>query len=40
MLQPDDVAECIALAAMLPSRAIVEELVIRPVVQEWVSRRS
>ena len=40
MLQPEDVAECIALAAMLPPRALVEELVIRPVVQEWVSRRS
>ncbi len=40
MLQPEDVAECIALAAMLPPRAIIEELVIRPVVQEWVSRRS
>jgi NADP-dependent 3-hydroxy acid dehydrogenase YdfG len=40
MLQPEDVAECIALAAMLPPRAIVEELVVRPVVQEWVSRRS
>jgi NADP-dependent 3-hydroxy acid dehydrogenase YdfG len=40
MLQPEDVAECIALAVMLPPRAIVEELVIRPVVQEWVSRRS
>jgi NAD(P)-dependent dehydrogenase (short-subunit alcohol dehydrogenase family) len=40
MLQPEDVAECIALAAMLPPRAIVEQLVVRPVVQEWVSRRS
>jgi NADP-dependent 3-hydroxy acid dehydrogenase YdfG len=40
MLQPEDVAECIALAATLPARALVEELVIRPVVQEWVSRRS
>jgi NAD(P)-dependent dehydrogenase (short-subunit alcohol dehydrogenase family) len=40
MLQPEDVAECIALAAMLPPRALVEHLVIRPVVQEWVSRRS
>jgi len=40
MLQPEDVAECIALAALLPPRAIVEELVVRPVVQEWVSRRS
>ena len=40
MLQPEDVAECIALAATLPPRALVEELVVRPVVQEWVSRRS
>jgi NADP-dependent 3-hydroxy acid dehydrogenase YdfG len=40
MLQPDDVAECIALAATLPPRAIVEHLVIRPLAQEWVSRRS
>jgi NADP-dependent 3-hydroxy acid dehydrogenase YdfG len=40
MLQPEDVAECIALATMLPPRALVEHLVIRPVVQEWVSRRS
>jgi NAD(P)-dependent dehydrogenase (short-subunit alcohol dehydrogenase family) len=40
MLQPEDVAECIALAALLPPRALVEQLVIRPVVQEWVSRRS
>ena len=40
MLQPEDVAECIALAALLPSRAIVEELVVRPLAQEWVSRRS
>jgi NAD(P)-dependent dehydrogenase (short-subunit alcohol dehydrogenase family) len=40
MLQPEDVAECIALTVMLPPRALVEELVVRPVVQEWVSRRS
>jgi NAD(P)-dependent dehydrogenase (short-subunit alcohol dehydrogenase family) len=40
MLQPEDVAECIALAAMLPPRAVVEQLIVRPVVQEWVSRRS
>jgi NAD(P)-dependent dehydrogenase (short-subunit alcohol dehydrogenase family) len=39
MLQPEDVAECIALAALLPPRAIVEELVVRPSAQEWVSRR-
>jgi NAD(P)-dependent dehydrogenase (short-subunit alcohol dehydrogenase family) len=39
MLQPEDVAECIALAASLPPRALVEELVIRPTGQEW-GRRS
>jgi NAD(P)-dependent dehydrogenase (short-subunit alcohol dehydrogenase family) len=39
MLQPEDVAECIALAALLPARAIIEELVIRPAAQDWVSRR-
>jgi NAD(P)-dependent dehydrogenase (short-subunit alcohol dehydrogenase family) len=39
MLQPEDVAECIALAALLPARAIMEELVIRPAAQDWVSRR-
>jgi NAD(P)-dependent dehydrogenase (short-subunit alcohol dehydrogenase family) len=30
MLQPDDVAACIWFAAILPSRATVEELLIRP----------
>jgi NADP-dependent 3-hydroxy acid dehydrogenase YdfG len=30
MLQPEDVAECILLAASLPDRAVVEELLIRP----------
>ncbi len=30
MLQPSDVAECVWLAINLPSRAIVEELLIRP----------
>lgn len=39
MLQPEDVAECIALAALLPPRAIIEELVVRPRAQDWVSRR-
>jgi NAD(P)-dependent dehydrogenase (short-subunit alcohol dehydrogenase family) len=39
MLQPEDVAECIALAVLLPPRAVVEELVVRPTVQDWVSRR-
>jgi NADP-dependent 3-hydroxy acid dehydrogenase YdfG len=39
MLQPEDVAECIALAALLPQRVIIEDLVVRPAVQDWVSRR-
>lgn len=39
MLQAEDIAECIALAALLPSRAIIEDLVVRPVAQDWVSRR-
>jgi NADP-dependent 3-hydroxy acid dehydrogenase YdfG len=30
MLQPEDVAECVLLAALLPDRAVVEELLIRP----------
>jgi NAD(P)-dependent dehydrogenase (short-subunit alcohol dehydrogenase family) len=30
MLQPEDVAECVMLAINLPSRAVVEELVVRP----------
>jgi NADP-dependent 3-hydroxy acid dehydrogenase YdfG len=30
MLQPEDVAACVLLAAQLPSRAIVEEILIRP----------
>ncbi len=30
MLQPEDVAECVWLALSLPSRAVIEELVIRP----------
>ena len=30
MLQPEDVADCVMLAICLPSRAIVEELLIRP----------
>lgn len=30
MLQPEDVAECVWLALSLPSRAIVEEIVVRP----------
>lgn len=39
MLQPEDIAACVALAALLPQRAIVEDLVVRPAVQDWVSRR-
>jgi NAD(P)-dependent dehydrogenase (short-subunit alcohol dehydrogenase family) len=39
MLQPEDVAECIALAALLPPRTIIEELIIRPAAQDWVSKR-
>ena len=30
MLRPDDVADCVMLAVNLPSRAVVEELLIRP----------
>ena len=30
MVQPEDVARCVALALELPARAIIEELVIRP----------
>jgi NADP-dependent 3-hydroxy acid dehydrogenase YdfG len=30
MLQPEDIAECVWLAISLPSRVIIEELVIRP----------
>ena len=30
MMRPEDVAECVILAINLPSRAIVEELIIRP----------
>ena len=30
MLRPEDVADCAMLAINLPSRAIVEELLVRP----------
>ncbi len=30
MMQPEDIAECALLAIHLPSRAIVEELIVRP----------
>ncbi len=30
MLQPEDVAECVYLALSLPSRALMEEIVLRP----------
>ncbi|MBI4200647.1 MAG: SDR family oxidoreductase [Chloroflexi bacterium] len=33
MLTPDDVAEAILLAVLMPGRALVEEVVIRPTVQ-------
>ena len=39
MLQPEDIAECVALAALLPLRVIIEDLVVRPAIQDWVSRR-
>jgi NAD(P)-dependent dehydrogenase (short-subunit alcohol dehydrogenase family) len=39
MLQSEDIAECVALAALLPPRAIIEDLVVRPAIQDWVSRR-
>jgi NAD(P)-dependent dehydrogenase (short-subunit alcohol dehydrogenase family) len=35
MMQPGDIAECIWLAASLPARATVEEIVIRPS-QPWM----
>lgn len=39
MLQAEDIAECVALAALLSPRAIIEDLVVRPAIQDWVSRR-
>jgi len=30
MLQPEDVADCVMLAINLPSRAVVEQLLVRP----------
>ena len=33
MLQGEDLAECIALVVMLPQRAVVDELIIRPLTQ-------
>ncbi len=30
MMQPEDIAACVMLAIQLPSRAVIEELVIRP----------
>lgn len=30
MMQPEDIAECVLLAVNLPSRAVVEELIVRP----------
>jgi NADP-dependent 3-hydroxy acid dehydrogenase YdfG len=37
MLQPEDVAACALLAAALPARVTVEEIVIRPTVQRDLS---
>lgn len=39
MLQAEDIAACVALAALLPPRAIIEDLTVRPLAQDWVSRR-
>ena len=36
MLQPEDVAACVLLAATLPARANVLELTVKPTVQEFV----
>ncbi len=30
MMQPEDIAACVLLAVQLPSRAVIEELIIRP----------
>ena len=30
MMQPEDIAACVMLAVQLPSRAVIEELIIRP----------
>ena len=30
MMQPEDIAECVMLAVNLPARAVIEELLIRP----------
>jgi NADP-dependent 3-hydroxy acid dehydrogenase YdfG len=30
MMQPEDIAECVLLAINLPSRAVIEELLVRP----------
>lgn len=37
MMQPIDVARCIHLAAVLPSRTVIEELVVAPVVNRDMS---
>jgi len=36
ILQPEDVAEAVVLAARLPARARVAELVITPTQQSWL----
>src|SRR5205085_241456 len=30
MMQPEDIAECVLLAINLPSRVIIEEMIVRP----------
>ncbi len=35
MLQAEDVAECVALAVLLPARALVEQLIVRPTNSPW-----
>jgi NADP-dependent 3-hydroxy acid dehydrogenase YdfG len=40
MLQPEDVAECVMLAINLPPRAVIEELLVRPTRDKFVSAAS
>jgi NADP-dependent 3-hydroxy acid dehydrogenase YdfG len=30
MMQPEDIAECVLLAINIPSRVIIEEMIVRP----------
>ncbi len=39
MLQAEDIAACVALAVTLPPHAIIEDLTVRPLAQDWVTRR-